>query len=235
MPGRRRSRAQTLVAATEGSARARAVRTGDHRDGRSAQASHDGTIDRSVGTPGPYLWGGSLHRHPGRAAVGDRAGRRGQEFGAQAHGRLPARRGQARADQRAEDHRRRHHGRGARRDGRRGGPGPPSRRTGRDHPGRTGPRGPLRAGRADAGVGRRARSAARPVRTGERVGTRGRRLRAPAHRHAPARARDDGGGVQLLPRQRGGTGRQQRSAAGPGSSATGWSSSTRATPARTTC
>ena len=91
--------------------------------------------------------------------------------------------------QRAPDRRRRHHGRGARRprgDGR----AAAARRRTRDRlaAGRARPRGAVRLGGADAGVGRRARSAPRPVRARPGVDARRRRLRAPPDRLPPATA-----------------------------------------------
>ena len=68
-------------------------------------------------------------------------------------------------------------------------------------------RGALRAGRAHAGVDRRARPAARPVRRGQGGHARRRRLRVAAHRHAPGRPRADRRHVRASPRLHRGPGR----------------------------
>ena len=119
------------------------------------------------------------------AGHGRRGG--GQELGPQAHGRLPARRGRTvlpnvpaidDVDSMADVLRAWGPGRTARQRGR-----------GRDHPAGGGPApgGPLRAGRADAGLGRRAGAPAGPLRRGPGAPARRRRLRRPADRLPPQR------------------------------------------------
>ena len=116
---------------------------------------------------------------------------RGQELGAEAHGRLPSRPGRPPPRQRAGHQRRRDHVGCASCDGRRGRPRRPRPEwTPRDHdPSRRDARRTLRARREDAGVDRRAWPFARPLRHCQGLDAWRRRLRVPSDRLPPERVR----------------------------------------------